>query len=116
MVANSDFSLQVFFLIAFADDEEHDLQAMAQAISGIEHHVRIRAAQWRLANRFIVGYSGNLGRAHELGILLDAADRLRHRLELVFLIIGEGNQKENLQAEVAVGNHGRGLANVLFKP
>ena len=24
-----------------------------------------RAAQWRLANRFIVGYSGNLGRAHE---------------------------------------------------
>ena len=65
-----------------------------------------------MKDRFIVGYSGNLGRAHELGILLDAADRLRHRLEIVFLIIGEGNQKENLQAEVTR----RGLANVLFKP
>ena len=69
-----------------------------------------------MQDRFVVGYSGNLGRADELGILLDDADRLRHRLEIVFLIIGEGNQKENLQAEVAVGNHGRGLANVLFKP
>ena len=55
-------------------------------------------------------------RAHELGIVLDAAERLRHRREIVFLIIGEGNQKENLQAEGAVGNHDRGLANVLFKP
>ena len=65
-----------------------------------------------MRDRFVVGYSGNLGRAHELGILLDAADRLRHRLEIVFLIIGEGNQKENLQTEVTR----RGLANVLFKP
>ena len=65
-----------------------------------------------MQDRFVVGYSGNLGRAHELGILLDAADRLRHRLEIVFLIIGEGNQKENLQAEVTR----RGLADVLFKP
>ena len=65
-----------------------------------------------MQDRFVVGYSGNLGRAHELGILLDAAERLRHRLEIVFLIIGEGNQKEALQAEVTR----RGLANVLFKP
>ena len=65
-----------------------------------------------MKDRFIVGYSGNLGRAHELGIVLDAADRLRYRLEIVFLIIGEVNQKENLQAEVTR----RGLANVLFKP
>ena len=47
--------------------------------------------------------------------MLDAAERLRHRLDIVFLIIGEGNQKENLQAEVAVGNHGRGLTSALFK-
>ena len=50
-------------------------------------------------DRFIVGYSGNLGRAHELGIVLDAAERLRYRLEIVFLIIGEGNQRDNLQAQ-----------------
>ena len=69
------------------------------------------ATQWHLADRFIVGYSGNRGRAHALGIVLAAAERLRHRLEIVFLI-GEGNQKESLQQE---SSH-RGLANVLFKP
>lgn len=48
--------------------------------------------------------------------MLDAAVRLRHRPEIVFLIIGEGNQKESLQQEAGFGKHGRGLANVLFKP
>ena len=69
-------------------------------------------AQWHMADRFVVGYSGNLGRAHELGIVLAAAEQLRHRLDIVFLIIGEGNQKESLQQE----STRRGLANVLFKP
>lgn len=69
-------------------------------------------SQWHMNDRFIVGYSGNLGRAHELGIVLDAAERLRYRLEIVFLIIGEGNQRDNLQAKVMR----RGLANVVFKP
>ena len=41
MVANSAFSLQIFHLVAFADDEEHDLQAMAQAISGIEQDAKL---------------------------------------------------------------------------
>ena len=66
-------------------------------------------SQWHMNDRFIVGYSGNLGRAHELGIVLDAAERLRYRLEIVFLIIGEGNQRDNLQAKVMR----RGLANVV---
>ena len=70
------------------------------------------AVQWQMTDRFIIGYSGNLGRAHELGILLDAAERLRHRLDIVFLIIGEGNQKEGLQQDAIR----RGLINVLFKP
>ena len=70
------------------------------------------AAQWQMTDRFIIGYSGNLGRAHELGILLDAAERLRHRLDIVFLIIGGGNQKESLQQDAIR----RGLVNVLFKP
>ena len=37
------------------------------------------AVQWHMKDRFVVGYSGNLGRAHELGIVLAAAERLRHR-------------------------------------
>lgn len=81
-------------------------------VSPLARETNTLAVQWQMADRFIVGYSGNLGRAHELGILLEAAGRLRHRQEIVFLVIGEGNQKTALQEEVAR----RGLANVLFKP
>ena len=37
VVANSDFSLQCFLMVAFADDEEHDIQPMSQSLGGIEH-------------------------------------------------------------------------------
>lgn len=70
------------------------------------------AAEWQMLDRFVVGYSGNLGRAHELHLLLDVAERLRRRSDIAFLIIGEGNQKEALQREVLQRN----LNNVHFKP
>jgi colanic acid biosynthesis glycosyl transferase WcaI len=43
-----------------------------------------------LGNKFVVGYSGNLGRVHEIETVLAAADRLRGRQDLRFLFIGEG--------------------------
>jgi glycosyltransferase involved in cell wall biosynthesis len=64
-----------------------------------------------LNDKFVVGYSGNLGRAHELAIFLDAADRLKSRREIVFLIIGEGAQKQTLQMQA----NQRGLENMVFK-
>ncbi len=69
-------------------------------------------ADWQLNGKFVVGYSGNLGRAHELGVLLDAAAILKLRSDIVFLIIGEGNQKEQLQRDAIA----RGLTNIIFKP
>ncbi len=68
--------------------------------------------EWQLGEKFVVGYSGNLGRAHELGVLLDAAAILKPRADIVFLIIGEGNQKEQLQRDAIA----RGLTNIIFKP
>lgn len=67
---------------------------------------------WGFKGKFVVGYSGNLGRAHELGIVLDAAAHLRSRTDISFLIIGDGNQKKDLQARAAQAN----LTNVIFKP
>jgi colanic acid biosynthesis glycosyl transferase WcaI len=68
--------------------------------------------KWQLENSFVVGYSGNLGRAHDLGIVLDAAEKLRNRPDVVFLIIGEGNQRAALVANVAT----RHLTNIVFRP
>ena len=70
------------------------------------------AYEWALNGKFIVGYSGNLGRAHELAIFLDAAEHLKARREIVLLIIGEGAQKQTLQQQAGE----RGLGNIVFKP
>ncbi len=69
-------------------------------------------AEWGLEDRFVVGYSGNLGRVHEVRTVLDAADALRAQADIVFLFIGGGAQK----AAVAAAAQERGLSNILFKP
>jgi colanic acid biosynthesis glycosyl transferase WcaI len=56
--------------------------------------------EWGLAGKFILGYSGNLGRAHEYDTVLAAAERLRHDARFVFLMIGGGKRFEELAALV----------------
>ena len=46
--------------------------------------------QLGLAGKFVVGYSGNLGRAHEFQTLLDAAALLDADKDIAFLMIGGG--------------------------
>ncbi len=53
--------------------------------------------QWGLDNKFVVGYSGNLGRAHEFNTVLAAAEQLRHNPRIVFLFIGGGHRMEELE-------------------
>jgi len=69
--------------------------------------------QWGLADRFVVGYSGNMGRAHDLEPVLAAAKRLQSRRgDVVFLFIGGGKQRSSLEREAEKMR----LTNVLFKP
>ncbi len=51
-----------------------------------------------LQDHFVVGYSGNLGRAHEIGTFLAAAEALRTSSDIVFLMIGGGALMEELQS------------------
>lgn len=67
---------------------------------------------WGLQDRFVVGYSGNFGRAHDFSTLLDAAGRLRDRSDIRFLMIGDGQQRKAVEEEV----ERRRLDNVIFKP
>ncbi len=55
---------------------------------------------WGLDDKFIIGYSGNLGRAHEYATVLDAAEYLRMEQDIVFLFIGGGHLTQALHAEV----------------
>lgn len=49
------------------------------------------------AGRFVVGYSGNMGRAHDTETLFHAAKRLRAETGIGFLIIGGGHGYAHLQ-------------------
>jgi colanic acid biosynthesis glycosyl transferase WcaI len=60
---------------------------------------------------FVVGYSGNLGRAHEFETLLGAARLLRSDPDIAFLITGGGAKAARLQESV----QSEGLVNVVFQ-
>jgi glycosyltransferase involved in cell wall biosynthesis len=66
--------------------------------------------EWGLENKFVVGYSGNLGRAHEFDTVLGAAERLRSNSDIVFLCIGGGHLLNALAKSVQE----RGLGNFRF--
>jgi glycosyltransferase involved in cell wall biosynthesis len=68
--------------------------------------------KWKLHEKFAVGYSGNIGRAHEFDTILDAAEKLKGAANIVFLFIGGGAQRDRIE-EVA---QRRGLENIMFKP
>lgn len=68
--------------------------------------------EWNLQDVFVVGYSGNIGRVHEFGTILDAAEQLTPSTNIVFLFIGEGAQRDWIEEEV----RRRGLQNIMFKP
>ena len=82
------------------------------AVTPVPRDANPLRAEWGLAGKFVVGYSGNMGRAHEFRTIVDAAAALREDRDIVFLFIGGGAQKEMIAAASAE----RGLANLLFKP
>lgn len=67
--------------------------------------------QWQLQGKFVLGYSGNLGRAHDIDTFIDMADRLRDRDDIVFLFIGGGHFVDQLRERLSAQN----ITNVRFE-
>jgi glycosyltransferase involved in cell wall biosynthesis len=72
---------------------------------------RLRTA-WGYDDTFVVGYSGNFGRAHEFSTLIDAATLLKDRPDIRFLLVGGGHKLQSVKAAAQE----RGLSNIAFKP
>jgi glycosyltransferase involved in cell wall biosynthesis len=68
--------------------------------------------EWSLSNKFVVGYSGNLGIPHETETLIGSAVRLRERDDICFLFVGGGHNMEAVKARARVLH----LDNFVFKP
>lgn len=86
--------------------------ADGHAIAPVEHRDNPLRTEWHLGEKFVVGYSGNMGRAHEFDTLLGAAERLLGVPDILFLLIGNGAQRARLEADARE----RGLTNIQFHP
>lgn len=65
-----------------------------------------------LSGKFVVSYAGSLGYVYDLDALLDAAVLLRNQRDILFLIVGNGVAKGDLQRRAERLD----LANVRFMP
>jgi colanic acid biosynthesis glycosyl transferase WcaI len=69
------------------------------ALSPIPAHENPLRRAWALEDKFVVGYSGNLGRVHDIDTILLASGELVD-CQIVFLCIGGGAQYEALKDTV----------------
>lgn len=106
---------------AFEDHLVEHWQVPREKISVIENGVETQLfaptapADMRrklgIDEKFVVSYIGTMGMAHGLETVLEAAAQLReHSPEILFLLLGEGSEKERLA--LLAGE--RGLSNVRF--
>ena len=84
----------------------------SEKIRPVSHDENPLVKEWLLEDKFVVCYSGNMGRAHEFRIIMDAAVSLRENKEIVFLFIGAGAQLGWIKQEAGR----QGAANVILKP
>jgi glycosyltransferase involved in cell wall biosynthesis len=71
-----------------------------EQLNPVDHSQNPLRAEWGLQDKFVVGYSGNLGRAHEFETLLGAAEALREHPSFRFVFIGTGAQAGEVAAQV----------------
>ncbi len=78
-----------------------------------EHGAAAAGRAFRAANglgdRFVAAYVGTHGMAHGLETIIDAAELLRAKRDIVFLMVGDGSEQRRLAALVKA----RGLTNVI---
>lgn len=65
-----------------------------------------------LGGKFVALYAGNIGLSQGLEVILDSAEVLQNYDDVLFLVVGQGINRDNLVAEAAR----RGLKNIRFMP
>lgn len=78
----------------------------------VDHADNPFRAEHGLTDKLVVMYSGNISPAHPIDTVLQAAERLRDREDLVFMFIGGGLVKEQIERFAAE----HGLSNIRTLP
>jgi colanic acid biosynthesis glycosyl transferase WcaI len=91
----------------FALSADPDLFLVRRGIDGAAFRQR-----YGLDGKFIVTHSGNMGVKQGLNVILDAAELSRNRPDIVYLLVGDGATRHELEARAAAQN----LTNIKFLP
>ncbi len=70
----------------------------AALVQRVEHQQNWFRRELRIGREFVVLYSGNMGMAHEFDTVLEAADRLRSRPDILFLFVGDGARRAEVES------------------
>lgn len=68
-----------------------------QAIMPLDKSENPLLERWNIQDRFVVLYSGNMGRVHDFAAVTDACLRLRSQEHIKFIFIGEGYHRAGLE-------------------
>jgi colanic acid biosynthesis glycosyl transferase WcaI len=66
-------------------------------------------SEWGVDTRHVALYSGNIANKQGIGVVVDAAQRLKHRDDLTFVICGDGSNRAELESRAGE------LANVVIR-
>jgi colanic acid biosynthesis glycosyl transferase WcaI len=75
-------------------------------------HENTLSKQWELAGKFVVLYAGNMGFSQGLEVVVEVAKILQNYPDIVFVFVGDGATKSDLQALVTKDE----ISNVSFYP
>jgi hypothetical protein len=81
-------------------------------IENIEKRENPFIRKYKLENKFIVQYSGNIGSGHNIETIIEVAELTKEENDILFLIIGRGQKFKSTQEIVSKKN----LRNFLFLP
>ncbi|MFW6012086.1 MAG: glycosyltransferase family 4 protein [bacterium] len=100
--------------LGVAPERVHLIQNWADtdAVRPVPRAKNRKRARLGLEGRFVVMYSGNLGVSHQFRELLEVAERLREETDLLFLIVGDGSRRKEVESQI----RRRALTNVLLLP
>lgn len=84
------------------------------ALTAIAHAANPFRGSHGLEGKFVIMYSGNHSPANPIATLLDAADRLQDDDRLVFMFIGDGAGKKEVEERIARG--ARNIRSLPYQP
>lgn len=74
-----------------------DLNLFSLTQAALDHHMDSLFDLHGLNEKFIAAYVGTHGMAHHLETILEAAEKLRARADVHFVLVGDGAERERLQ-------------------